>query len=233
MKTLDEVITSKLGEPTKFENSEPDKFYDINAPIDLDETPVYDSWEPESSMPEADEWEPEAFDQYISAQVILPSQDSQLLGTVTARKKDIHGNPIGTSNNPILDTRIYEVTFPDGHTSEYSANIIAECLYSQVDPEGRSYAIIEDIVDWRCTDEAVDDNDIFQVSYNGNIHRRRITKGYQLCIHWADGSTSWESLRDMKEMYPVQVADFAVAHGIDNLPGFRWWIPQVMKKNKV
>ncbi len=87
LKTLDEVITSKLGEPTKFENSEPDKFYDINAPIDLDETPVYDSWEPESSMPEADEWEPEAFDQYISAQVILPSQDSQLLGTVIARKK--------------------------------------------------------------------------------------------------------------------------------------------------
>jgi len=40
-----------------------------------------------------------------------------------------------------------------------------------VDPEGRSYAIFEDIVDWRRTDEAVDDNDIFQVSYNGNIHR--------------------------------------------------------------
>jgi len=81
------VITSKLGEPTKFENSEPDKYYDINAPIDLDETLVYDSWEPDSSMPEADEWKPEAFDQYISAQVILPSQDSQLLGTVIARKK--------------------------------------------------------------------------------------------------------------------------------------------------
>jgi hypothetical protein len=129
LNTLDEVITSKLGEPTKFENSEPDKYYDINAPIDLDETLVYDSWEPDSSMPEADEWKPEAFDQYISAQVILPSQDSQLLGTVTARKKDIHGNPIGTSNkNHILDTRIYEVTFPDGHTSEYSAYIIAECL---------------------------------------------------------------------------------------------------------
>lgn len=40
-----------------------------------------------------------------------------------------HGNPIGCANqNPILDMRIYEVTFPDGHTAEYTLNIIAECL---------------------------------------------------------------------------------------------------------
>jgi hypothetical protein len=32
--------------------------------------------------------------------------------------------------NPILDTRIYEVEFPDGEVLEYAANVIAENLYS-------------------------------------------------------------------------------------------------------
>jgi hypothetical protein len=145
---LDTAIIAKFGEPvsSKEENDDNNQGYDINAPIL--ETPQYDPWEPESQMPVADEWEPEAYDQYITAQVILPSQDAQLLGTVTARKRDLHGNPIGISNkNPIFDTRIYEITFPDGHTAEYSANTFAECLYSQIDPEGSSYAIFDEILD--------------------------------------------------------------------------------------
>jgi hypothetical protein len=90
--------------------------------------------EPEASMLEADSWDAAVFDQYISAEIMLPSGNDQLLGKVTARKRDLHGNPIVQANsNPILDTRIHEVTFPDGHTAEYTANIIAECLYLQVD----------------------------------------------------------------------------------------------------
>jgi len=141
-KTLDEVLINNFGEPVSDTNDSPDPesetfSYDINA--QLLETPLYEPMELESSMSDVDEWEPEAFNQYISAQVIRPSQDTQLMGTVTARKRDIHGNPIGVSNkNPILDTRVYEVSFPDGHTAEYSANTIAECLYSQVDPERKA-----------------------------------------------------------------------------------------------
>jgi len=232
LKTLDEVLVKKYGEPVATEVSsslETNEGYDINSP--MLETPVYDPIEPKASMQDEDDWEPETFDQYISAQVILPSQDGQLLGTVTSRKRDLQGNPVGVSNkNPILDTRIYEVTFPDGHTAEFSANVIAECLYSQVDPEGRAYSIFEEIVDWRKTKDAIEDHDIFQVSHNGNIHRRRTTKGYQLCVRWADGSTSWEALKDMKETYPTQVADFAVAQQLEDLPAFRWWVPQTLKR---
>jgi hypothetical protein len=32
--------------------------------------------------------------------------------------------------------RIYKVEFPGGCIEEYSANIIVECLYDQVDQEG-------------------------------------------------------------------------------------------------
>jgi hypothetical protein len=118
LKELDMVLQGKFGEPLKEDiESDGSDQYDLNSPIE--DTLTYEPWEPEAVMPEADEWEPEAFDNYIPAQVILPSKDTQLLGTTTAMKKDLHGKPIGISNkNPILDTRIYKVTYPDGHTAE-------------------------------------------------------------------------------------------------------------------
>jgi hypothetical protein len=84
--------------------------------------------------------------------------------------------------------------FPDGTTAEYSANVIAECMYSQVDNEGNQYLLLDSIIDWKKTDEAVDDSNIGQVSFNGNLHPRRTTKGWKLCVQWKDGSTSWETL---------------------------------------
>ena len=48
--------------------------------------------------------------------------------------KDNQGRPIGVaSDNPILDTRMYEVEYQEGHTEELAANIIAENLFAQVD----------------------------------------------------------------------------------------------------
>ena len=67
---------------------------------------------------------PEAYDALISAKVLLPSDDILVPTIVTGSKRDLDGNPVGvTKNNPILDTRIYEVTFPDGHMEKYAANI--------------------------------------------------------------------------------------------------------------
>lgn len=168
-------------------------------------------------------------------QVILPSEGSELLGTVTGQKRDNNGNPIGQYNkNPILDTQIYKVTFPDRHSAEYSANTIAKCLYSQTDSEGRQYVLLDDIIDWRKRNDAVEDSDILQISHNENIHRRHTTKGWQLCVRWKDGSTSWEHLKDLKESYPIQTAEFAISQGIDQKPAFRWWIPTVLKqRNRV
>jgi hypothetical protein len=76
-------------------------------------------------------------------------------GEVLRRRRDRNGRPIGVRNsNPILDTREYEVVFPDGSSQSYAANVIAENLYSQVDEEGHSYAILQEIVDH----ERVDSN---------------------------------------------------------------------------
>jgi hypothetical protein len=48
--------------------------------------------------------------------------------------------------NPILDTRVFEVIFPDGHVAEYATNVIAENMFAMVDDEGYETAIIKSIV---------------------------------------------------------------------------------------
>ena len=64
-------------------------------------------------------------------------------GTVTRRIKDCDGNPVGKrATNPVLDTRQYEVEFQDGSVETYTANLIAENIYSQVDEEGRYFQMI-------------------------------------------------------------------------------------------
>jgi hypothetical protein len=102
--------------------------------------------------------------------VILPKGDQYLIGTVVGRKHDIHGNPIGKADhNPIFDTHVYNVEFPDGHTEEFAANIIAKCLYSQVDNEGRQYLMLDKIIDYQKSKDAVEDEQKLQVSASGNI----------------------------------------------------------------
>jgi len=50
---------------------------------------------------------------------------------VTKRLRDKNGIPIGTSNdNPLLDSRIYEVEYNDGHKASLSANSIAQNMFA-------------------------------------------------------------------------------------------------------
>jgi hypothetical protein len=51
-----------------------------------------------------------------------------------------------------------------------------------------------------------------------------------MLIKWKDGSTTWVALKDMKEAYPVQVAEYAVSARIADEPAFAWWVPFTLKK---
>ena len=48
-----------------------------------------------------------------------------------------------------------------------------------------------------------------------------------------DGSKQWYPLKDMKESYPVKVAEYAVAKIISNKPDFSWWVPYTIKNRNV
>ena len=74
---------------------------------------------------------PEIGDNYLNMELLLPHGGTLARGQVTERKHEHEGNIIGRSNeNPILDTREYEVKFEDGDVTELTANAIAESMYA-------------------------------------------------------------------------------------------------------
>ena len=122
----------------------------------------------------------------------------------------------------MLDTRIYEVEFCDGYKASLSANELAINLFSQCDEEGNRYVLFQDIVDHRTDGTEVQDKDAFIISKNGGRRKRETTKGWELLVKWKDGSTSWKTLKDMKECFPSQATDYAISTGIIERPAFSW-----------
>ncbi len=91
---------------------------------------------------------PKIGDNYLSAELMLPKGGVMVKGHATAHKRDRGGKPVGCVNdNPILDTRSYIVNFDDVDQTELTANMIAESLYLQCDPDGNQYVLLEEIVD--------------------------------------------------------------------------------------
>ena len=183
---------------------------------------------------EADElFTPDTYDQYLQMELALPQGDSlePRMARVTKRLKDSHGIPIGTADqNPLLDTRMYEVEFADGEKASLTANYIAENLFAQVDDEGNRHILMKEIIDYRTNETELKQQDAFITTKMGTKHRQETTKGWELLIEWKDGSTNWVSLKDIKESYPVEVTEFALATRISMEPAFTWWVPFVLKK---
>ena len=151
-------------------------------------------------IPDIDDVTPEDLDNSVGAKVNLPIRGTMQMGKVKRRAQNDDGKVYGTRNpNPILDTRAYDIEFPDGALLEYTANTIAENMFSQCDAEGRQSILMANIVDHKADDTAVKRADAFVV-VNGRKSLRKSTKGWMLCVQWKDGSTSWERLADLKEL---------------------------------
>ena len=87
------------------------------------------------------------YDKYIGAEIILDSSNPETIATrskatVLRRARDDDGKPIGKAdNNPLLDSRAYDVELEDGTIERYFANIIAENLWSQCDDKERQFHV--------------------------------------------------------------------------------------------
>lgn len=195
------------------------------------------------SIPEADtllqppppEPTADAFDSYLHMEIALPrgEEESMQFARVKKRKVDEDGIPVGVANdNPLCDNRVYIVEWLDGHTEELMANVIAENLFAQVDDEGNRFVLLDDIVDHRKSADALSGDDGYIMSESGMKYRRRTTQGWELCVQWKDQSTTWVSLKDMKNAYPLEVAEYAIANKIQDEPAFAWWVPFTIKKKK-
>jgi hypothetical protein len=124
------------------------------------------------------------------------------------------------------------VESPDGRIAEYSANVIAENLYSTVDDDGYNFDYLYEIVGHRKDETAVSKENGF-VASKSNVKKRVITtKGWNLKVQWENGEQSWIKLKDIKEANPIEVAEYAIRNKIDSEPAFAWWIRHTLKKKK-
>jgi hypothetical protein len=118
-----------------------------------------------------------------------------------------------------MDTWEYEVTFLDGSVNSYLPSTIAENIYSCVDQEGRNYTLLSQIIDH--------EEDLNVTKGELSWHT---TQGWCFLVSWKDGSTSYVSLREMKNSYPVETAEYAISNQINTKPAFIWWVPYVLFK---
>jgi hypothetical protein len=149
-----------------------------------DLTPEYDRTHDDDTtgtVAERDEIDQEAIDLYLNAEVTLPIDGELLTGKVVRRKRDADGNLIGkAAANPILDTRLYVVSFPDDREVEYAANVIAENMLSMCDRNGNQHPLMRYITDHRKDDTAVSKIDGYTWTRGRKISKKT-TKGWKLC----------------------------------------------------
>ena len=81
----------------------------------------------------------------IFAEVLLPQGEEKQLAKVLRRSVDWDGKTIGQHHkNPLLNTLVYDIEFPNGNVKKYSAHIIAEnlwCFFFKNDYGGINYFI--------------------------------------------------------------------------------------------
>ena len=145
-------------------------------------------------------------------EVLLPQGEATHLARVIKRSMDSQGCCIGGyESNPITNTTVYDVEFPDGTMKEYGANIIAGIFLSQCDADG-CYSQMFDGMQDHCTDGSeVKMKDRHVTLKCGNRALRKTTFGWSFNIKCKDDSTTWVHLKILKKLNPVKVAVYTKA----------------------
>jgi hypothetical protein len=54
--------------------------------------------------------------------------------------------------------------------------------------------------------------------------------GWEMEVQWADGSTDWLPLKDLKDSNLIETALYAISNGISEEPAFSWWARHTLHK---
>ena len=119
-------------------------------------------------------------DMLVGAEIYLPHGDRNEIAKVMGRKRNSDGLFVGRKHqNPILDSRVFTVLFPDGNERDVSYNIIAENLFSQVDKEGNQYQLFKEIIGHRKNKRVIEKADQYR-NNNGKLTKKQTTAGWDL-----------------------------------------------------
>lgn len=175
-------------------------------------------------------------DNYISVHVGLPhGPDDQLIPAIVKRREVyIDTVPIDIANpNPVLDTHQYEVEYNDDLIKTLAANINDKNILLQLDQEGHKQKLLYDIIDHQPNHKTVSEADAFITTSSGGKNRKKTTKGWEICVEWNSGKTTWAALKDLKQSYHIELLLYAKSQIINNTPTFAKWVPLCAKsKNR-
>ena len=163
-------------------------------------------------------------DDLIGVQTSIPGKDkAPLLATVKKRKLDCKGEPIGTYNpSPILNSRIYELDFPEGRVEKYSVNVILENMTDQADSNDRDTSLYDEVISARKDEGVVVEKGEKAFTVIDGLKKPIITtKGWDIQIKWKDGSVSWHPLSLIKSSNPIELEEYAVSNKLSKEPAFK------------
>ena len=86
-----------------------------------------------------------------------------------------------------MDTHLYEVEFPGGEITKFTANIIAESMYAKCDFDGNEYLLLQAFVNHRKNGSTLNVEDQKAV-FRGQETLRKSTAGWGIHCEWKDGS---------------------------------------------
>ena len=127
--SLDEPIKLRIGNQIKDDKATHETSYELDeipkGLFDDEEEFIAEPIEPMLSAPKVDEYTSEVYNKYLAAEVVLPHGSKLARVKVTSHKCNAMGRPIGKKapGQPMLDTRMYEVEFPDSLTEAVMVNL--------------------------------------------------------------------------------------------------------------
>ena len=188
---------------------------------------------------EEDEYDLSNMDNFINSEVLLKVDDIMgperptrpKAGVVIGRSKDEQGRPIGTAHdNPYLSSAIYDVLDDDGVIHRLLANQVAENLWSQIDNDGHEIKHAHEICGHKKNGHAVEIDNGYTVDKRGNKIPKTTTAGWMIQCRWADDTTNWVPLKEVKESNPIELAEYAVTARVAEEPAFKWWVSRVLRQ---
>jgi hypothetical protein len=103
----------------------------------------------------------------------------------------------------------------------------------QVDDKSHRYLLLQVIIVHENDETALGHNSIMpNISGSCNPIPIHMTKAWKICCQWADNSTSWEDLKDLKESHPFQVAQCIESYKLLDEPAFACWAKETLKRSK-
>ena len=171
------------------------------------------------------------YDKLINAEILLQLDDKMIMGKAKGRSLGDNGKVVGSyDDNPILNSIIYDIEFPDRQVKEYSANILAENMLSQVDDNGHNQLMMDAITNFKKDLTAVLMEDKYLFTMTAQCRLRKMTLGRWFLVRWKDETECWVKLAELKDSYPVEVAEFVKVRNLVSEPAFAWWAPNTIRR---